>query len=318
MLKIIRRVLDLLRQLLDQILGYSKKIVLPGFGGVALYDIIDLIYQEMLRDNITTRANSVAFSIFIAMFPFLIFLFTLIPFIQLPIDYFQTISDYIHGALPHEAADYIMNIIKGLVEIERGGLQSFSILLSIFFASSGVLTLMYGFDKSTHEAFKERSYLQMRWVAFWLTIVMTLLFVSSFVLLVLGNTILTYISGILDLNDGLIPIIAIGKWLVGIFLVYTGVSIIYRYGPSYKKKIRFYNTGGLLATLMAVIISVGFSYFVDNFGRYNEIYGSIGALIVLLLWIQFVAFAILIGFELNASIVVNRYENKYRKNVGKY
>jgi membrane protein len=299
---------------------------LPGFAGVPIYNIILFIYKEMMRDNITTRANSVAFSLFLAIFPFIIFLFTLLPILFQPADfasflqnilpasenitqsssYIDILREYLEGALPNNANRYLLGIIEGIVGIKREGLLSLGFILAIFFASSGMLTIMSGFDKGYEQTFKTRSYLKKRLVALLLTILLSILFIVSFFLLIIGNIILAYVSERLGLADSSVWIISIFKAVAAFLLLYLGITIIYRYGPSLKKRIRLINPGSILATVLSILTSVGFSYFVNNFGRYNELYGSIGALIVIMLWLQFNAFVILIGYELNASIAVNR------------
>jgi len=277
--------------LLRELLAWTKRYSLPGFAGVPIYNIVVFVYNETLKDNITTRANSIAFSLFIALFPFVIFLFTLIPYLDSLIPMgnpIEVLRENLETILPNNANNYLLNIIEGVVGIQRDGLLSFGFALAVFFASSGVLTMMYGFDKTYKKTFKTRSYLRMRLVAFNLTILLGLLFILSFILLIIGPTILHYLDSKFDLGQG---------WLF---------ALIYRYGPSMHRRIPFVNAGAMLATLLSIITSVGFSYFVNNFGRYNELYGSIGALIVLMLWLQFNAFVILIGYELDASIAVNR------------
>jgi membrane protein len=165
---------------------------------------------------------------------------------------------------------------------------------------------MYGFDKSYEESFKNRSYLKKRLVAVSLTVLLSVLFIGSFILLIIGNIIVAYISESFALTNSSIWIITLIKSMAAIMLLYTGITLIYRYGPSLKKRIPFVNPGSILATILSILTSFGFSYFINNFGRYNELYGSIGALVVIMLWLQFNAFVILIGFELNASIAVNR------------
>ncbi len=312
--------------ILKQVLDWSKVYSLPGFAGVPIYNIILFIYKEMMRDNITTRANSVAFSLFLAIFPFIIFLFTLLPILFQPADfasflqnilpasenitqsssYIDILREYLEGALPNNANRYLLGIIEGIVGIKREGLLSLGFILAIFFASSGMLTIMSGFDKGYEQTFKTRSYLKKRLVALLLTILLSILFIVSFFLLIIGNIILAYVSERLGLADSSVWIISIFKAVAAFLLLYLGITIIYRYGPSLKKRIRLINPGSILATVLSILTSVGFSYFVNNFGRYNELYGSIGALIVIMLWLQFNAFVILIGYELNASIAVNR------------
>jgi len=218
----------------------------------------------------------------------------------------MVLRENLEAVLPTSANTYLLDIVEGVVMIQRDGLLSFGFALAIFFASSGVLTMMYGFDKTYKKTFKTRSYLKMRLVAFNLTLVLGLLFIFSFVLLILAPVILSYLDSQFDLGPGLLFTIKLLRYAVGIFMVYLGITLIYRYGPSMHRRIPIINPGAMLATILSIITSVGFSYFVNNFGRYNELYGSIGALIVLMLWLQFNAFVILIGYELDASIAVNR------------
>ncbi len=287
----------------------------------------------MNEDNITTRANSVAFSLFLAIFPFVIFLFTLLPILFQPSDfshflqtvlpemnglpesasYIDILREYLAGVIPNNANKYLLEIIEDIVGIKREGLLSFGFILSMFFASSGMLTIMSGFDKSYSETFKSRSYMRKRVVAVALTMLMSALFIISFFLLIIGNLILGYVSEKLGLTNSSIWIITVVKGIAAFVLLYIGVTIIYRYGPTLKKRIPLINPGSILATILSILTSVGFSYFVNNFGRYNELYGSIGALIVILLWLQFNAFVILVGYELNASIAVNRDLIKSKK-----
>ncbi len=296
--------------ILGDFLRWTKRYSLPGFAGVPIYNIVVFVYNETLKDNITTRANSIAFSLFIALFPFVIFLFTLIPYLSDMIpgmgNPIQVLSENLENVLPNNANNYLLDIIQSVVGIQRDGLLSFGFALAVFFASSGVLTMMYGFDKTYKKTFKTRSYLRMRFVAFNLTVLLGLLFIFSFILLIVGPTILGYIDQKFDLGNNWLFIIKLLRYSVGIFMVYSGITLIYRYGPSMHSRIPLINPGAMLATILSIFTSVGFSYFVNNFGRYNELYGSIGALIVLMLWLQFNAFVILIGYELDASIAVNR------------
>lgn len=284
------------------VLHWAKGATVPDNREVSIYEVIRFIKFELGRDSIVTRANSVAFSIFIAVFPFLIFLFTLLPHIPISADYLNMLDDYIRGVLPKEAADYLMEIIVDLVTVQRGGLLSFGFFLALFFASNGVLNLMYGFDKFHPEFFKDRSYLRKRLVAVGLTIILSILFITSFVLLIVGNLILERVQEVYVLSDTLIGLIAIVKYIVALMLLYTGISMIYKFGPSFKNRIRYWNSGAVIATVLILLIALAFSFYVNNFANYNRFYGSIGALIMILLWLQFNAIAMLIGFEYNAGI----------------
>ncbi|NND31481.1 MAG: YihY/virulence factor BrkB family protein, partial [Saprospiraceae bacterium] len=190
-----------------------------------------------------------------------------------------------------------------LTSIPRGGLLSVGFVLALFFASNGMLTLMRGFEKSHEVSFKERNFLRKRMIAIALTLFVGLAFLSSGVLIVAGNFILSFIFGSENEKTFLIVLI---KWMAIIFLFYSVISMIYRFGPPLKKKFGLTSPGTTLATIICIVTSVGFSYFVDNFGTQSRVYGSLGALIVMLVWMQMNCFILLAGFELNASIAVNR------------
>ncbi len=292
--------------IVGQIIGLSKKYSFPGFGGIVIYDVISFVIQEVRKDKISTRANSIAFSLFLSIFPFIIFIFTLLPYLPIATDFVPTISKTLGNILPESAHSFLMEIITDITAIKRKGLQSFGFILAIFFSSSGLLTLMSGFDKSYHLTFKSRGFFKKYMVAIFLTILLAFLLLVSLVLIVMGNPILDLLNKNNTLPVSIETVIFFLRWFVATFLLYVGITVIYIYGPSMYRRVNFINPGSLLATGFSLLTSIGFSWFVDQFGRYNELYGSIGALIVILLWLQYNAYVLIIGFELNASIAVNR------------
>ena len=290
---------------MGNILSWSKSKSLPGFEGVPLYYVIAFIIRETQKDDINTRANSIAFSFFLAIFPGIIFLFTLLPIMPFSDYYASTLQRAIASALPMNASSYLADIINGVTEVMRGGLLSVGFFFSMFFASSGVLTLMVGFDKNYDQTFKPRGYFKKRGLALLLTLLMIAMFFVSVLFVIIGESALGYVLHKLGFSDLSLIVTAL-RYLIAIAVIYSGISMIYRYGPSMYKRTPFFNAGSLLATLLSILTSIGFAFFINNFGRYNELYGSIGALIVILLWLQFNAFVLLLGFELNAAIAVNR------------
>lgn len=292
--------------ILGKIVLWSKRYSPPGFDGVPVYKVAEFIIDEANKDNITNRANSVAYSIFLAIFPAIIFLFTLLPLMPFIQDYTLIFSEYLEGLVPREAHTYLMGIIYDITSQRREGLLSLGVFLALFFSSNGMLTLMSGFDKTYHITFKTRNYFYKRLVALNLTLILTVLLIVSFFLVVLGDTLFYWFYDHIQLPASSLILLKFIKWVIAAGLVYTGVSIIYRYGPSMYKKIPFINIGSIMATVLFLLTSVAFSYFINNFGRYNEIYGSIGALIVILIWLQINAFIILVCFELNASVAVHK------------
>jgi len=293
--------------IIDTILKLTKKYSLPGFSGVPIYNVVKFIYNEAMKDDIVTRANSIAFNFFLSLFPAIIFLFTLLPMLPITADYITVFKNSTVDFIPEQAHEYLFSVIEGVSSIKRGGLQSLGFIFAMIFSSSGMLTLMYGFNKSYERVFKKRSYMKSRLVAMFLTILLGSIFLVSMLLIIFGQPLLFLVIEKLNIEHSA-PVVNIFKWLISFGVIYLGITSIYRFGSAMKKKIAWLNTGAVLATTLSIMSSLVFSFFINNFGRYNEIYGSIGALIVLLLWIQINAFVVLVGFELNAGIAVNKAE----------
>lgn len=291
---------------IKNILDWSKRTPLPGFEGISIYTITAFIILEAEKDNLTTRANSVSFSFMLAIFPSIIFIFTLLPHLPISTDYVSMLNNSFLKLLPNNAHEYLYNIILDITSIKRQGLLSFGFVLAVYFSSSGMMTLMSGFDKSYNLSFKQRNYWQKSGIAIGLTMILTILFVVSIIFIVMGNKIFNFIDASNSLPSYIKLLFTAARWLIPLILVYTGISIIYRFGPSLRKRLHMINPGSILATISSMISSIAFSYFVNNFGKYNELYGSIGALLVIMVWIQINAFILLVGFELNAAIAVNR------------
>ncbi len=303
------KLIRLYKQLFGLFKGWTEKRSLPGFFRIPIWDVGVFIYNELKRDDITTRANSMAFSFFLSLFPAIIFLFTLIPYI--PIDDFETIlQNFVQEVMPVTAHEYVFETIDNLRSIQREGLLSVGFVLAFFFASNGMLSMMKGFEKSYKVSFKERNFFKKRIIAIWLTVLLGLLLLSSIVFIVLGNIVVNVFWDSGGLNYYLIQAL---RWFTMIFLFYSVISSLYRFGPPLKRKFSFFTPGATMATLFAIVTSLIFSYFVDRFGSYSRIYGSLGALIVTLIWMQLNCFIILAGFELNASIAVNRDLKRLRE-----
>ena len=288
---------------LNTILDWSRSYSIPGFNNVPIYNIVGFIIKELKADDITTRANSVAFNFFISIFPFIIFVLPLVAQLPFVDNFWDSLQSSMEGVIPETARTYIIEIISGIRKDGQYGIQSLGFLLAVFFSSSGMINLMFGFDKSYALSFKSRNYIQKRMIAIALTILVAILFILSVVFIILGKEILGGIFG--DNVFASFGFVAL-RWVILLISFYSVITLIYRYGTSLYRPLKLINPGAILATSLSIISSVLFSYFIDHFGRYNEIYGSIGALIVILIWLQINAFVLLAGFELNASIAVNR------------
>ena len=282
-----------------------KVLTLPGFDNVPLYDVVVFFIKEMKRNVISIRAKAIAFTFFLALFPGFIFLFTLIPYIPIA-NLQENLINFLQEIMPGDSFLLLENTIRGVIQEQRVELLSIGLLLALFVSTNGVMAMMESFDKS-YAVFVKRNALVKRWVALKLTIVLFFLLVISIIAIVEGNLLLKLFLKTFNIMTSFnFLLFSTLKWLVILMLFFNSISFIYYYGPAVKKKFRFISAGSTLATLVAVIISIAFSYFVNNFGSYNRFYGSIGTVIALQVYIYLNAFALLLGFELNASIAINK------------
>lgn len=279
---------------------------MPGLNRIPLYNLVLFIYDEINEDTLLTRANSMAFSFFLAIFPGLIMLISLLPYFPISMDFFGTLHDSIKQIIPGSAGDMIFKTIKDIATIPQGGVLSFGFFLSIWFSSNGMMSMMSGLEKDYPTTFKQRGDFHKRLVSIQLTFLVALVLVTSMVLIILGNTILGFVFQYIKVDALTEFAFSALRWLAVVLLFYTTFSTIYRFGSSTWRRIPFFNSGAMLAMILSIMVSWGFSFYVDNFGSYNKLYGSIGTLIVLMIWIQLNCLILLLGFELNAGIAVLR------------
>lgn len=287
------------------ILIWSKRLVLPGFDGVPLFDVAVFFIKGMRKGSITNRAAALSFNTFLAIFPAIIFFFTLIPYI--PIENFQdSLLDLLKDFIPTQAYDMVEETLFDIVKRPRGGLLSFGFLLAMYFATNSINSLIEAFNQTYH-AIETRTAFKQRLVSIALVLILSVLVIVAIALITFGPLSLNWLVNKGLLTDGLtIFIIGIGKWIITLALLFFAFSFLFYYAPSGKQRFRFISLGSTITTLLFIATSVGFNFYVNNFSKYNSLYGSIGTLIVFMMWIYFNAIIILIGFELNASISVAR------------
>lgn len=286
-------------------LEWSKTHSLPGFFKVPVRDVAVFVWHETQRVTVISRANATAFSFFLSLFPAIIFLFTVATLLPIYASFETEINGYIDHIMPSNAGEEVKIIIKNLVK-PNARVLSIGFILALYFSSNGMLALMEGFEKAHHKVFKRRTWHRKRLVAIALTILMGMLLASSVVLIILGNFLINLLADLFNLTQAGALLIGLFRWLTIVLLFYAGIAVIYRYGASLHRRFRWVTPGATLATILSLISSLAFSFYVEAFDTYNKIYGSIGTIIVLMLWIQINCFILLVGFELNASIAVNR------------
>ena len=271
------------------------------FNGLSIYDVTIFFIKGLQEGAITTRASSLAFNFFLAFFPTLIVFFTLIPYI--PISGFQeTLMEILSNILPPSTNTATFNTLEDIINNQRGGLLSIGFILALYFSTNGMSSLIQAFNSSYHIRENE-SILKHQLLSIILTIILSALVFLTIILIIFGKAAILYLIEYEIISQNQITLLNIAKWVILTFMLFIGITTIFNFGHSIKSRTKIFSPGALLATLFIILTSVFFSYYIDNFSQYNKIYGSIGTLIIILLWIYFNAIILLIGFELNASII---------------
>ncbi len=283
------------------LLQWVRNLVLPGFQGIPIYAIIVFIYRELMREDIFLRANAIAYSFFLSLFPALLFFLTLLPYLPIEYNVFVLLKDALRGLLPMETERWIFNFIDSLNK-PREGLLSFSALLALYFGSNGMLMLIKGFEKRYPESYVQRNFIQKRMIAILLTLWLMILVILSVTITVVGREWLPVIFDKIELDRFTQIALHVLRILVVFFLYYFGIAVIYRFGPSFRHRVPFFSTGAMVASILSLLATVLFTWFVQHYARYNQLYGAISAIIIFMVWLQLQAMVLLIGYELNASV----------------
>lgn len=296
----------------QRFIAWSKQYILPGFHPLPLYDVIAFFVHEIQQRTLLNKASALAFNFMLAFFPATIFLFTLIPYI--PIKNFQgQLLSILSTVLPYNAYMAFQATIEDIVRIHNGKLLSIGFVSALYFATNGITNLMQAFNRSSL-VIEKRTWLKRRSIALVLTIVISLALLIAITILTGGEALITFLkSHIQKKSHFWIYLLALSRWLIVIAIFFFTISLLYRYGPANKQKWKFLSTGSIMATILAVLTSLGFAYYINNFSSYNKVYGSLGGLIILMLWLYLNSLILIIGFELNASIEYSKRNIKVVK-----
>lgn len=301
--------LQRLKQLGEKIVERAKKITIPFFDDVPLYDVALFFWRSIVDGSITTRASAIAFSFFMAFFPFVIFLFTLIPFIPriipfIPAEGFQDeLFELIKGIVPDESTfQVIETTVDDILNVPHSGLLSFGFFMALIFSTNGLASMMSAFDATIH-SIQRRTWLSQRITAIYLLIILFILLTIAITLLTGGQIFIQYLEENNILRDSFILLLlTVGKWIITLSLFFFAYSFLYYMAPAKKTKWRFISAGGTLATILSIVTIAGFTYYINNFSQYNKLYGSLGTVLIILFLMYIMSLILLIGFELNASI----------------
>lgn len=296
------------------VLTWMKNIRFARHEDVSLYRIVQRFLQNLQDDDIMDRANGVAFNFILAIFPAIIFLFTLIPYVtryfpeinrESIMQFLQSLAE--SGLMPPSMYEVASTTILDIVSNQRGGLLTLGFLFALVLSTNGMLALMRAFN-ACYKTIENRSALKTRLIATALTINMTFVIFLTILLLVVGQLVLEYLLSNFqsftqfNLSDFEVGLIFVLRFVIIFITFFLAISTIYYFGPAIHYNWRFFSIGSFVATLLCLGVSYGFSYYITNFGTYNKVYGSIGVLIALMVWVQLITVVLLVGYEINASI----------------
>ena len=281
------------------VLTKSKSTSLPGFEGVPIFDVVRFFIKQVQTIGMTERASSIAFNFVMAIPPAIIFLFTLIPYLPITQAFQLELYGLIKDVIPGERDNAILiGFLQDFINNPRNGLLSLGFVLSLYFSSNAMMGIMRSFDKN-YVGFTKRKGFHRRMVALKITGLLYLIVFSSLAILIARDVVLKWLG---IENEQLIALIMNLRWFVIVLLFFFCISFIYRHAPSVQKKWRFLNPGSVLATLLMLVMTLALSWWVSRFSNYNQLYGSIGTVLIIMVLIFINSLILLIGFELNVSI----------------
>lgn len=283
------------------LLGWAKRIVPPGFDGFSVYEISRFFFTALFQGHLATRAAAISYKLFLALFPALIVLLTLIPYV--PIANFQDrLLDSFEEMMPSEVFRFVENTLEDLVVKKHGTLLSISFIVGLFVASNSINAILEGFSASTnltswHSAFRQRL------LSLGLLLALTVLAVLTVPVLTLSGLVINLLNKY-GLVVGFLEVLALfaAKWAISILLVIMAVSLLYNVGDPTSKKYRVFTPGSILAVFLILLVSQALAFVFSNITDYNALYGSIGAILAVQLWIYVNMIVLLVGYELNISI----------------
>ena len=294
------KTLPVIRHLIDVL----KWIKLPLLKGLSLYDLLKLYGNGILEGDLAYRASAISFSFFMALFPFALFILNLIPFI--PINGFQQdFLQFVAEGVPPKTYDAIAIIIADILLNSHSGLLSTGFLLSIFLSANGINAVLSGFESSKNITIK-RDYFRQYLVALVMSLLLSLILLMTVAMIVFLEVLIQK-TVIQDVVSERISLLQIGRYAFVILMILMSTSFLFKFGIKRDKNRAFITVGSVFTTVLIILTSYGFGIWVVKFSKYNELYGSIGTLLVMMFYIWINCMILLLGFELNA--IINKHNN---------
>lgn len=285
------------------IIKKSKAIVIPGFQGLPLYDVVVFFFQQINKVGLNQRAAAISFNFIMAIPASCIFLFTLVPYLQMGKQFNIELLKLTKELTPNQSTYlFVKDFLDDFFGRQRGGLLSFGILLVIFYASNAMMGIIRSFDHSIAQT--TGWFFHKRWRAIKLTLLMMLLVIASILILIGQEQLAILLKKLFGMKrKAHIPWWDVIRWSIIVVLLFYGIGLIYKYAPSVHKRWRIISPGSILATILLMATTILFSYWVNNFAGFNKVYGSIGTVLIIMNLVFFNSMVLIIGFELNVSII---------------
>ena len=292
--------------LLSRVVEPLKKVKLPWLEGLTLYDLLEHYGIGVAEGALSNRAGSIAFSFFMALFPFALFILNLIPYI--PIEGFQAdFLKFVEDGVPPNTFYAISNIVNDILHNSHSGLLSSGFLLSIFLMANGLNAILGGFQNSKHVLVK-RGFFQQYLIAIGMSLLLSVLLIVTVATIVVFEVFIQKLTAREFLNEQ-IPLVVLGRYVFLILMILITTSILFKFGTKHDKTRSFISIGSVFTTIFTIIISYFFGIWVIRFSQYNELYGSIGTLLIVMFYIWINCMILLLGFELNATITKLKRKN---------
>ena len=286
---------------IKQIIMLLQKIKLPWLYGLSLYDLLDIYIIGIIEGAISYRAAAIAWSFFMALFPFMLFIFNLIPYI--PIEGFQEdFLGFVQQNVPPTTFDAIQSIIDDILNNSNTGLISTGFLMAIILMTNGVNAILGGFESSHHIDFSlKRKFFRQYFVSLALSLLLSFFLIITVAAIVILEVIIQK-TIIQDVLSDKISLLETGRYIFIILMILFSTSLLFKFGVKREKNRAFISIGSVFTTVLIILSSYFFGIWVVKFSKYNELYGSIGTLLVVMFYIWINCMILLLGFDLNASI----------------
>ena len=296
------------------IIRFSKRFRPFGFEGISLYEVSRFFVQQIKKGSLNQRAAAISFNFIMALPPACIFLFSLVPLFPVADQFYNEVNSFVREITPNAATrDAVENFLADFFKRPKNSLLSIGFLTSLYFSSNAVLGLIHSFNQSIHEK-ESKAFFAYRWKAIRLTFVIILIFMASILLLITQGALFNWLLLLLKIDSVFIKwLIIIVRWVVIVGLFFYSIAFIYRHAPSVEKKWKLISPGSIVASALIILFTFMFSYWINNFATYT-IYGSIGTILILMIFVNFISLVLLIGFELNLSIKLLKRQSDKRLN----